>query len=261
MDEDKTSNIIAKLSNKDVNLNMYDGSSTTTINTTTTPQPPPTSPPPISTILPTTITIVLPYFQVVINEPIISLFSPQSTNVEKIVNKEEDEDYAMVDFGDLEFNQDENDVPNNSLMYVSGLEVEYLLKSQESMSRTEATRECHLIFEKVMNSSKQSIELKLTVLRNMLDQEVGKLELSFDVPTSNLIPQDQITSMVSSVEQSFKAKLEPIFDLVLRLPTNAPRFANVSQGGEIGLVRLKELMKIKALLWEGLCLLKFSLRY
>lgn len=102
-------------------------------------------------------------FQVVMNEPITSLFSSQSIEVDNTVtNEEENEDDFMVGFGDLEFNPNENDVPNNVIISskqfkilnstinyvlefmntsvgkssVSGVDVEYLLMSQYSRTRT-----------------------------------------------------------------------------------------------------------------------------
>ncbi|CAH1435832.1 unnamed protein product [Lactuca virosa] len=116
MEEEKTSNINVNLSNKDVNVHMGDGSSTTTVDTTAVPPPPlHLSPPKTSTILPISILVVSPTFQAVMNEPITSLFSSQSIEVENTVNIEEEDEYDfMVGFGDLEFNPHENDVPNNA---------------------------------------------------------------------------------------------------------------------------------------------------
>ncbi|CAI9281327.1 unnamed protein product [Lactuca saligna] len=55
----------------------------------------------------------------------------------------------------------------------------------------------------------------------------------FDIPSMTSISQEQISSMVSSMESCFKTQLAPILVLVLRLPTNVPRPSMlVSQGGD-----------------------------
>lgn len=67
--------------------------------------------------------------------------------------------------------------------------------------------------------------------------------------------------MVSDVESCFKAKMVPILDLSHRLPTNAPRFVNVSQSGERGVGLSKAIGEEKGKVWEGLFLLNYQLRY
>lgn len=53
--------------------------------------------------------------------------------------------------------------------------------------------------------------------------------LKFDFTSTNSISQEQISSMVSSVELFFKSELPKVLDLVLYLPTNAPHLiTNVS---------------------------------
>lgn len=59
--------------------------------------------------------------------------------------------------------------------------------------------------------------------------------LKFDFTSKASISQDQMSSIVSSVESCFKTELSHILTLVLCLPNNAPRpVANVSQWGEWG---------------------------
>lgn len=54
------------------------------------------------------------------------------------------------------------------------------------------------------------------------------------------ISQESIFDMVSTIELSFKIELAPILKLALRLPTNDPHLAHVSQGGEKELVYPKD---------------------
>ncbi|CAH1454019.1 unnamed protein product [Lactuca virosa] len=90
------------LSKKDSNVVMDEGSSTSAIETTTVPPPPQ-----ISIIPPTSVPTISPTFQGVMAEPITMLFSSQSTKPE-------------ID----------------GKYIVSGKEVKFLLKSQESQIRT-----------------------------------------------------------------------------------------------------------------------------
>ncbi|CAI9303783.1 unnamed protein product [Lactuca saligna] len=96
-------------------------------------------------------------------EPIATLFFSQLTNHEKNITEHEvNEDDAMVSFAELQFNPDEEDILDNFIMSgkkfkilnskmnsilqfladtgrknsVSGVEVEYLLKYQESRLKT-----------------------------------------------------------------------------------------------------------------------------
>ncbi|CAI9264459.1 unnamed protein product [Lactuca saligna] len=113
MEEDETSNINVKLSDKDKNVTMGDGGSITTIDTSTIP-PPPTSPPQTSTI-PTSIAIVSPTFEGVMQELVAALFSSQSTDIFHEEEEKNDDD-VMVAFVDLQFNPEDEDVPENAIM-------------------------------------------------------------------------------------------------------------------------------------------------
>ncbi|CAI9284796.1 unnamed protein product [Lactuca saligna] len=95
--KDKSSNIHENLSNKDLNVTMGEENSTSDIDTSTVPSPPPSSPQPTSTIIPRTVPVVSPTFQGVINEPVTSLFSSQST-YQETPNNEDEEDDEMVGF-------------------------------------------------------------------------------------------------------------------------------------------------------------------
>ncbi|CAI9299835.1 unnamed protein product [Lactuca saligna] len=168
MEEEKTSNINENLSNKDVHVNMGEGRTTietstigtTTFNTTTIP--PPTSPLASSMIIPISTCGVSPTFFKMMQEAITTLFSSQSTDVDQGVHEEENDDDLMVAFANMHFNLQEDDMHDIAIMsgkqfkmlnsklnsileflndsvgktYVSGVEVEYLLKSQESSMYT-----------------------------------------------------------------------------------------------------------------------------
>lgn len=156
MKEDISSNIHEHLSYKDSNVNMGEGHSTYIVDSSTI-TPPPSSPPPTSTITLTTILALSPTFASIINEYLTSLFSSQSTNQELKTNDEDE----MVEFSMLGCNPEEEDVNDNVIMsgkqykilnsklntilyflnenvvkcFVSGDEVEFLLKNQESGMR------------------------------------------------------------------------------------------------------------------------------
>lgn len=77
MEDDRSSNITENLSNKDLNVNIGEYTSTSAPDTSTIPPPLPSSPPLTSTIKPTTVPVVSPTFYGIINVPIASLFSSQ----------------------------------------------------------------------------------------------------------------------------------------------------------------------------------------
>ncbi|CAH1432086.1 unnamed protein product [Lactuca virosa] len=122
--------------------------STTTIETSTSSIP---------------ITTVSPTFFGVIQEPITTIFSSHSPKAEKTIQEDEaDDDNVMVSFVELQFGHEEEDIPDDLFMSVkqfkilnckmisilqfladtgnkhsiSGVEVEYLLKTQESRLKT-----------------------------------------------------------------------------------------------------------------------------
>ncbi|CAI9280722.1 unnamed protein product [Lactuca saligna] len=74
-----------------------------------------TFPPPTTlTIILTTVYVVSPTFQGIINEPITSLFSYQSTDQDTLNN--EDEEDEMVEFAKLEIDHEEENVDDNAIM-------------------------------------------------------------------------------------------------------------------------------------------------
>ncbi|CAI9299905.1 unnamed protein product [Lactuca saligna] len=56
----------------------------------------------------------------------------------------------------------------------------------------------------------------------------------FGLSTQSSVFQESISQLISSIEENIKAKFAPILELVLRLPTNAPRVLQLSQGGDKG---------------------------
>ena len=92
---------------------------TSTIGTTTiktTDIPPLTSLPATSMIVPTSNSWVSRTFSKVMQELITTLFSFQSIDVDQVVHEEENDDDVMVAFSNLQFNPEEDDVPDNALM-------------------------------------------------------------------------------------------------------------------------------------------------
>ncbi|CAI9293078.1 unnamed protein product [Lactuca saligna] len=134
-----TTDIAIDLSNKGTNVNMDEGmlnheSSVTSIIDTSTALPPPSLPGP--TYIP--VLTISPTFDGIMQEPITTLFSSQSTENSQPKNETNDED-IMVSFADLQFNPREENIPDELIMsdtrrknYVTGVEMEYLIKSQES---------------------------------------------------------------------------------------------------------------------------------
>lgn len=117
------------------------------------------------------------------NEPIISLFSSQSIEPWVILNKEEDKDDVTVGFVELEFNPEEGSTKDHAIM--SGKQFKILNSKINSMtllegvdksidehlathSRTfnheiiklqDVTHEGHVLFEKLMTTSRTSIDM------------------------------------------------------------------------------------------------------
>ncbi|CAI9275729.1 unnamed protein product [Lactuca saligna] len=166
MEDVEITDIIVNLYDKDSNINMEEGMhnveiTTVTINIETSiiPQPQPTSPPP-KLVAPSSYTTAISLtFVGIMQEPIATLFSSQSTDHEKTITEAEAyEDDVLVSFFELQFNPDEEDIPDYLIMSgkqfkilnikmkmilqflvdtrtknsVSGVEVEYIFKSQES---------------------------------------------------------------------------------------------------------------------------------
>ncbi|CAH1443853.1 unnamed protein product [Lactuca virosa] len=82
VEEGRTSNITKNLSNKESNVIIGEGSSTLEIETTVVPPPPPSSPLQTYIIPPKSVPSVSTTFQEVMNEPLTTMFSSQSTNFE-----------------------------------------------------------------------------------------------------------------------------------------------------------------------------------
>ncbi|CAH1435811.1 unnamed protein product [Lactuca virosa] len=219
----------------------------------------------------------------------------------------------------------------SSKHYVSGVEVEYLLKAQESRLRTliddvhkrndervlnhsqtlngeifklrDVLKERHEILAKQLEETKVFLQTQIKYIRTLLESEVKKFDESstmiykkLDVVaesttrlieditsfnkdymtglqdkkkgdakvfakveefltkikamllTQSTISLESISQMVSHIQSNIKAELDRIRDLVLRLPTNAPRVVQVSQGEKKGeLVHRK--LHVKTLEW------------
>ncbi|CAH1448140.1 unnamed protein product [Lactuca virosa] len=93
-----------------------------------------TSLPPLSSPIPTSLPVstISPTYSTIMREPITTLFSSQSTKVERVVQeKEPNDDDIMVSFYDLQFEPEEDNVPDNMIM--SGKQFEILKKKINSL--------------------------------------------------------------------------------------------------------------------------------
>lgn len=100
-------------------------------------------------------------------------------------------------------------------------------------SRTliEDIRAFHKDYEEEMKLKKEYDENTFRGNKNSLTSFHDRL-LKFNVQTTTSISEEQITTIVSSIDSCFKTHLALMLDLVLQLPTNAPRLSMlVSQGG------------------------------
>ncbi|CAH1449341.1 unnamed protein product [Lactuca virosa] len=165
-------------------------------------------------------------------EPITTLFSSQVTR-KSLPGDEDDDENVMVSFAELQFNPEENDIPDelimsgkqlriinskiNSLLqitvdtrgknYVTGVEMDYLLKSQESRLRNlievvepkqeerlvthsksfyyeiqklrDVAQERHEFFMEKVNATKESLDLKVSKIKSLMSEEVKKLEENY----------------------------------------------------------------------------------
>ncbi|CAI9294351.1 unnamed protein product [Lactuca saligna] len=112
MEEDMSSNISDNLFNKDSNVNMGENPSTYAQYSSNV-LPPPSSPPQTSTISPMTIPINYPTFEGILEKPISTLFSSQSTNQDLRNNKEDE----RIWFVQLEFDPEEEEIKDQAIMY------------------------------------------------------------------------------------------------------------------------------------------------
>lgn len=101
------------LSTKDTNVNQTDGILNVESTSIATSKVLPPSSSPIPTSVP--VLTISPAFFGVMQEPITTLFSYQSTTKSPQGNKGDDED-IMVSFADIQFNQEEEDIPDDLIM-------------------------------------------------------------------------------------------------------------------------------------------------
>lgn len=60
-----------------------------------------------------------------------------------------------------------------------------------------------------------------------IKETLSKVDISYQ----STISQESLSQMVSNIDSNTKNELDPILNLILLLPTNAIRVAQVSQGG------------------------------
>lgn len=115
-EEVETLDITMDLSNMDANVDMDEvmhnnESTVTSIVTTSTALPPPSSP--IPTFVP--VSTISPTFSGIMQEPIATIFSYQSTEKSQHENETDDED-VMVSFADLQFDLEVENIPDEMTM-------------------------------------------------------------------------------------------------------------------------------------------------
>lgn len=150
------------------------------------------------------------------HKSITTIFSSQSTKLERLVHDEEPNDNeVMVSFADLQFDPEEDNVPNNMLMsskqckilnnkhksilqiqadtrgikFVLGIEVEYMFKSQKNRLKT------------MMENIKQQHVERLKLHVSNFEYEISKLCDVAKVCNENFVER------IKKVEESVNLKV------------------------------------------------------
>ncbi|CAI9293186.1 unnamed protein product [Lactuca saligna] len=150
--------------------------------------PPPTSS--ILTYVPTS-TILQTFFGVM-QEPITTLFSSQST---KKSNQEAgaNNDDIMVSFVKIQFNPEEENIPDELIMSAfHSKSIDY-----EIQKLRDVTKECHELFVEKVSTMKESLDLKVAELKSMLSEKVKKMEENYKLLHGKVdVIVDAITRLV-----------------------------------------------------------------
>ncbi|CAI9298410.1 unnamed protein product [Lactuca saligna] len=128
-----------------------------------------------------------PKYSGIIHEPITTLFSSQSTDIEKVVHEEEpNDDDIMVSFVNLQFDPNEENVPDNLIMSrkefkILNSKINYLLQIQKQVERLvfhsksydyEIQKLCNVAKERhelsidQVTTRKETVDLKIIVLKS-----------------------------------------------------------------------------------------------
>ncbi|CAI9283169.1 unnamed protein product [Lactuca saligna] len=132
------------------------------------------------------------------------------------ITQESEPVVKLVFLKELQFNPEEEDIPNSIIMSAGATTRLVELNKDYSKDLKDKYEKDDKVFEKV--------EEFLSGIKDTL----SKVDLS----NQSSISQESISKMVSNIESSIKAELDPILNLVIPLPTNAQCTAQVSQGGE-----------------------------
>ncbi|CAH1441056.1 unnamed protein product [Lactuca virosa] len=110
------------------------------------------------------------------HEPITTLFFSQSTEVERMIHEEEsNDDEIMVSFVDLEFDLEEENVPDNLTMSaVHSKSFDYEIQKLRGVAK-----ERHDIFFEQVKKVKESVDLKVVNLKSEMSKEVQKMEQNY----------------------------------------------------------------------------------
>ncbi|CAI9294638.1 unnamed protein product [Lactuca saligna] len=145
------------------------------------------------------------------HEPNTTLFSSQSTEAERIVQEDEpnDDDIMVFFFDDLQFDPEEDNVPDNMIMssiekqQVERLEFHAKCFEYDIQKLHDVAKEHHELFVEQVKTLKEFVDLKMAEIK-------------------------------SEIKTNIKTELTPILELVLLLPTNAPPAKQVSKTGDKG---------------------------
>ncbi|CAH1453692.1 unnamed protein product [Lactuca virosa] len=166
------------------------------------------------------------------HEPITTLFSYQSTEAERVVQEyEPNDDEIMVSFSDLQFNLEEDNVPDKMIMsgkkfkilnnkinsliqiqkdnvgrnFITGVKMSFDYKIQKLR---DVAKERHDVFVEQVKNMKEFLDLKVVELKSEMAKKVEKVEKNYVVLYTKLdVIADAITKLVN-FNTDYSTKLE-----------------------------------------------------
>ncbi|CAI9279899.1 unnamed protein product [Lactuca saligna] len=122
------------------------------------------------------------------HEPITTLFSSQSTEKSLQGNKPDDE-HVMVLFADIQFNLEEEDIPDDLIMSA------FHSKSYDNKIQKlrDAAKACHDLFMESLKEMKESLVVKVVEIKSLMTKEVKKME------DNNKLLQDKVDVITGAI--------------------------------------------------------------